>query len=263
MNATDDGLWFQPVGLRSDAPHRLFIFHHGGGAAASYARWAAFLPADLELVLVQLPGRHDRRAEPAFIELPPLMEALREAFNAELDGRPYAFFGHSMGGMLAYLLTAQLELDGEEPPALLGVSSWAPLRSRDGALELSRLDDTALVQTVRDLGMLPEVIAASPDMLQVVLPALRADLSVYADYRDPPPDQAVVACPVAAYGALSDPLLVPDAMAAWTTRSRRFLGVSEYPGDHFYLDDHAVPVATDLTRHLHREFTAQANSRIY
>ncbi len=246
------GRWFQPVGDRMDAPARLFLFPHGGGAAASYGRWSALLPADVELVLVQLPGRHDRRAEPAFTEMDPLVEALREAIDVELDGRPYAFFGHSMGAMIAYRLTVAMERDGEPPPVLLGVSSWAPLGHRDGALELSKLSDDELVANVRDLGAVPAAIADSPDMMAVLLPALRADLAVYAGYEH---DGAQVSCPVAAYGANADPLILPGAMERWSGLTPSFLGVSEYPGGHFYLDEHAVGIAGDLTRHLRRCLT--------
>jgi surfactin synthase thioesterase subunit len=248
------GRWFRPAAGGPDAAARLFVFPHGGGAAASYGHWSALVPADVELLLVQLPGRHDRRGEPPFHRAEPLVDALAEALETELDGRPFAFFGHSMGGMLAYRLSLALHRDGLPGPVLLGVSSWAPRGYRDGARELAAMPDAQLVEAVRDLGALPPAISASPDMLAVVLPTLRADLAVYADYTD---DGATVHCPVAAYGGQSDPLLVPGAMAAWAHRTDAFLGVSEYPGGHFYLDEHAVAVAADLDRHLRRRLSAQ------
>src|SRR5829696_3197835 len=247
--------WFRPAAVRLEATTRLFLFPHGGGAAASYGHWSALVPADVELLLVQLPGRHDRRAEPPFTAVAPAVAALREALDAELDDRPYAFVGHSMGGMLAYRLTVALQQDGEPGPVLLGVSSWAPEGYREGARELARMSDAELVDRVRQLGALPAAISADPQMLAAVLPTLRADLTVYADYVD---DGATVSCPVMAYGGRSDPLLLPGAMATWATRSPAFLGVSEYPGGHSYLDEHAVAVAADLDRHLRRQLTVQA-----
>jgi surfactin synthase thioesterase subunit len=248
------GRWFRPAQARPEATARLFLFPHAGGAAASYGHWSALVPADVELLLVQLPGRHDRHGEQPFTRVEPLVDALGEELDAELDGRPFAFFGHSMGGMLAYRLAVALDRDRLPGPVLLGVSSWAPAKYRDGARELAARPDSALVDAAREFGALPPAISASPDMLAVVLPMLRADLSVYADYTD---DGAAVPCPVAAYGARSDPLLVPGAMAAWATRSPTFLGVSEYPGGHFYLDEHAVAVAADLDRHLRRLLAAR------
>lgn len=248
--------WFRPAGARPEAPTRLFLFPHGGGTAAAYAHWSALLPTDVELLLVGLPGRHDRRTEQPFTRLEPLVEALREALEAEWDGRPCGFFGHSMGGMLAYRLTVALQRDGVPGPALLGVSSWAPAGYPDGVREVSDLPDAELAAKVAELGALPAVISASPKMLQAVLSTLRADFAVYCDYVN---DATVVSCPVAAYGGKSDPLLVPGAMALWATRSPAFLGVREFPGGHFYLDDHAVAVAGDLARHLRRQLTGRPN----
>lgn len=245
--------WFRPAGARPEATARLFLFPHAGGAAASYGHWSALMPADVELLLVQLPGRHDRRAEPPFTAVEPLVDALAAALDAEADGRPYAFFGHSLGAMLAYRLTAALQQDGVVGPVLLGVSSWAPEGYRAGARELSGMPDAELVETVRTLGALPAEIAASPEILTVVLPTLRADLALYADYVD---DAAPVPCPVAAYGGRADQLLAPGALAAWASRSPAFLGVSEFPGGHFYLDQHAVAVVADLDRHLRRQLAA-------
>ena len=86
-------------------------------------------------------------------------------------------------------------------------------------------------------------------MRELVLPALRADFSVVNDYSD---DAAPVSCPVVAYGGKSDPLLESGSMATWSGLSEKFLGLSEFPGAHFYLFEHALSVATDLGRHLRR-----------
>jgi surfactin synthase thioesterase subunit len=249
--------WLRPAGARPEAPVRLVLFPHGGGAAAAYSHWSALLPGDIELLLVQLPGRHDRRTEQPFTQLEPLVEALREALDAEWDGRPVAFFGHSLGAMLAYRLTVALRRDGAPGPVLLGVSSWAPQSHLGGAREINALPDAELAATVADLGALPAVISANLDMLRVVLPTLRADLAVYADYID---DGAAVSCPLVAYSAKSDPLLASGSMALWATRSSTFLGVREFPGNHFYLDEHAVAVAGDLAWHLRRRLNGRGGT---
>jgi surfactin synthase thioesterase subunit len=82
-----------------------------------------------------------------------------------------------------------------------------------------------------------------------VIPTLRADLAVYADFVD---DERQVPCPVAAYGATDDPLLEPGCMRTWASRTTRFLGLSEFRGGHFYLMDHAMAITADLVRHLRR-----------
>jgi surfactin synthase thioesterase subunit len=247
------GRWFQPDRTRQDAAARLFAFPHAGGAAVAYSGWLAVVPGDVELKLVQLPGRHDRRSEPAFTEFEPLLDALFEAFVAESDGRPYGLFGHSLGGVLAYRLTVALEAASEEGPVLLGVSGVAPGRPSRMATEMLAsvaLPDDQFAAKATELGMLPPQIRASPEMMGFVLPVLRADLSVVADMATV--GDTKVSCPIAAYQGSDDPLLLPSAMASWSDRTPTFLGVSEFPGGHFYFDEHAMGVGTDLARHLRR-----------
>lgn len=241
------GRWFHTPEPRPDAARRLFFFPHAGGSAAFYRHWSALLPG-IEVQVLQLPGRQERHAEEPYRRIGPLVEAVREAVEAETDGRPYAYFGHSLGALLAYRVAVATEDDGGVGPDLLGVSGWAPERFMpvDALLPLS---DAEFAAAVRRFGVLPADIGADPALLALVLPAVRADLALVADYRD---DAARVGCPVAAYGGRTDPTLEAGGLVEWAARTPAFLGVSEFPGGHFYLTDHAVAVATDFARHIRR-----------
>src|SRR5947209_4907352 len=89
---------------------RLFCFPFAGGAASAYRRWAGLLPADVEVAAVQLPGREGRFREPAFTSLDALLDALVPALRPALD-RPFAFFGHSMGGVTAFEAARRLRAE--------------------------------------------------------------------------------------------------------------------------------------------------------
>ncbi|MEV0600168.1 alpha/beta fold hydrolase [Streptomyces sp. NPDC050315] len=243
----ETGRWFRTAEPRPDAARQLFCFAHAGGGAAFYHSWAELLPG-VEVHAVQLPGRQERRAETLYRRTGPLIAAVREAIDAELDGRPYAFFGHSLGALLAYRLAVAIEADGDTGPALLGASGWAPEQFRP-VDALLPLPDGEFVAAVRRFGVLPAEADADPELLALVLPAVRADLALVADYRD---DGARVGCPVAAYGGRSDPTLEPGGLAEWATRTPSFLGISEFPGGHFYLTEHTLSVATDVARHFQR-----------
>ncbi|MGI5472496.1 thioesterase II family protein [Streptomyces sp. CA-132043] len=244
---TRQGRWFHTPEPRPGADRQLFFFPHAGGSAAYYHRWAALLPG-VEVRAVQLPGRQERRAEPPYRRTGPLVEALHEAIEAELDDRPYAFFGHSLGALLGYRLAVAVEEAGGTGPALLGVSGWAPERFRP-VDALLPLPDGEFAAAVRRFGVLPAEAGTDPELLALVLPAVRADLALVADYRD---DGAAVGCPVAAYGGRTDPTLEPGGLTEWASRTPSFLGVSEFPGGHFYLTEHALAVATDFARHMQR-----------
>ncbi|WP_190140422.1 thioesterase II family protein [Streptomyces longispororuber] len=245
------GHWFHPVDSDPEASIRLFLLPHAGSGAIIYRDWPAMLPRDVTAQAVTLPGRHNRHEEETYEDFEPLLEGLYEAVLDELDDdRPFAFFGHCLGAQLAYRLTVRLEREGERTPLVLGTSGWSPVGFYQPTEEESRLPDDEMLEWIKKLGSFPAEVYDNPEMLALVIPALRADLRVSAQYVD---DQAAVSCPLASYGGSTDPLQqAPDAMTHWAGRSPRYLGHSEFPGGHFYIDNHALAVTTDFTRHLHR-----------
>src|SRR5262245_65647364 len=96
-------LWVARPLARPDADVRLFCIPHAGSGAAQFHSWAATLPSSIELYGVRLPGRENRRAESPFRDVVDAASALREAIAPLLD-RPFAYFGHSMGALVAYAL---------------------------------------------------------------------------------------------------------------------------------------------------------------
>jgi surfactin synthase thioesterase subunit len=242
--------WFQPAHSDPDARVRLVLFPPAGSGGTIYRDWHTLLPADITAQVVQLPSRLARWNEEAYTEISPLVEILLEVLDAELDGRPYAFFGHSMGAQLAYALTQAIERDGRVNPVLLAASGWAPRGFATPTLAFSQRPEPALIDWVRSVGLLPDEIATDPAGLALVIPALRADLALCASYVDEP---ATLACPVVTYSGSADPLLSAGAMDSWTSRSDACLGHLTLSGGHSYLNDpgHALAVTTDLARYLH------------
>jgi surfactin synthase thioesterase subunit len=246
--------WLHPAQTDPDARVRLFVFHHSGGNAAMYRQWVR-LPTDITGQCVQLPGRQERRHERPYDRLAPLVDALADVLGAELDGRPYALAGHSLGALLSYRVAVALARRGERPPALVAASGWAPGRdAASGSAGGPRLDpgvdDAGIVETMRRLGGLPPRLGADPDVLAWAVPAMRADLAVCADYRD---DGARLDSPIVAYSGRDDPLAPPTAMRAWADRTRAgYLGNRQFPGRHFFAAEHALDIVTDLVHLLRR-----------
>jgi surfactin synthase thioesterase subunit len=243
--------WFLPE-ADPVAPIRLFLFPHAGSGGLIYRPWPTLLPDNIAYQVVQLPGREMRRNEPAFFEIEPLIEALYEALADELDERPYAFFGHCLGAQLAYRVTLALERDGLRGPVLLAASGWTPVGFEVPTVEQAHMPEPELIRWMKSLGSFPAETFDDPELLAMIIPALRADIELSTTYVD---DGAPIDCPIVAYSGQSDPLMAADAMSAWIPRTSAFLGHSTYPGGHFYIDnnENRVAVITDLTRHLARQ----------
>lgn len=218
---------------RQSAPAlRLFCLPHAAGAASAYTGWAGRLGDAVEVCPVEPPGRQTRWREPAFDRLGPLVDALATAVAGELD-RPYALFGHSMGSLVAFELARELRRRGlGEPRALLVSGGLAPSLRREPP-PVHRLPDPELVERLKAIGGLPDEICAEPELLELLLPTVRADFAVcetYA-YRAQPP----LRCPVTAFAGADDREVPPARMDPWQRETDGGFTRHVLPGGHFFL----------------------------
>ncbi|ROP35581.1 MULTISPECIES: thioesterase II family protein [Saccharothrix] len=209
---------------------RLLCFHYAGGNAAMFRDWPDRLPADVATVAVQLPGRDTRLDEPPHVRMGPLVEELLDVLDPLLD-EPFACYGHSMGARVALALAHALRARARPGPrALFVASSAAPaLRS-----EVRGWDepDEGLIAYLRDLGGTPPIVFERPDLLELFLPALRADLTAVATSGAParPP----LDVPLRAFAGADDGEASGERMAAWREETTGSFELEVVPGGHFF-----------------------------
>lgn len=198
-----------------------------------YRLWPRGLPADVELCAVQLPGRAERIGERPIDAMGPLVDGLLEAIAPLLD-RPCFFFGHSMGAALAYELARALADEHLPGPAHLMLSARRAPGVPPREADLATLADEAFVDAVqaRYRGIPPEV-RAHADLLALVLPALRADLTALERWR-PRPGPAL-ACPITAFAAREDATAACADMAPWANATCGAFSLVELPGGHLHV----------------------------
>ncbi|MFJ1766984.1 thioesterase II family protein [Amycolatopsis sp. NPDC088138] len=233
-----------PGGVPDGTATRLFCFPHAGASAVVYRDWAAAAGEGLAVLPVQLPGRAERGRETPYEDVETLVDAALDGLGDALTG-DYAFFGHSVGALTAYLLTRRLVERGATPPRHLFVSGRAAPQLPDTRPPLRALPDQRLAAELHALGGLPDVLRREPSLLAMFLPLMRADLAVNETYRHVPGEPLPV--PLTVFGGDRDPRADEDELAAWLelgTDATLFT----YPGGHFYLDQR-VP---ELLRVIHR-----------
>ena len=204
--------------------------------------FAALLPPAIALGAVQLPGREARLGEPPFTRMAPLITAMADALAPALQ-QPTAFFGHSMGALLAYELARELVRRGDPPPVSLIVSGRRAPTFEGHEAPLHPLPDDAFVaELVRRYDAIPQAILAERDLMALFLPILKADFAVFETHRHA--DGAALPCPIAIYGGDADPQTAEmegwAALCAGPARRRVF------PGGHFYLVQQRQAVAAAL-----------------
>ncbi|MGW7825196.1 thioesterase II family protein [Streptomyces puniciscabiei] len=247
---TVNSRWFRRFTTASGDGPRLVCFPHAGGSATAYRDLARALPADFDVVSVQYPGRQDRYGEAPFTALAPLVEAVAEELADELaadSGRAYALFGHSMGALVAFE-TARLLVQGGLPgPRRLFLSGrGAP--GLPSSIRHDLYDDADVLNEIRRLGGTDQSMLDDPEILEMVLPALRADYRAVGTYRwhggEP------LAAPITAMVGDSDPMVTIQAARAWREHTSGDFDFKVFPGSHFYLVDHISLVAAAVTEGL-------------
>jgi surfactin synthase thioesterase subunit/glycosyltransferase involved in cell wall biosynthesis len=197
---------------------RTFWFPHAGG-------WAAQAPKGC--IGVRLPGREARLAEAPFERMGPLVEALAKAIEP-YTSQPFAFFGHSMGAVVAFELARALRRKGLRLPRILIASAARGPRFRRNHVAPAPLNDDELLRRLR----------IAPELRRAVLPALRADTTLYSHYTYT--EDAPFNFPIRAYGGIDDPDIRREHLEAWAEETTGSFAVQLFPGGHFYTEFQAA-----------------------
>jgi medium-chain acyl-[acyl-carrier-protein] hydrolase len=161
---------------------RLFCFSCAGGNAASFIPWQYALEPDIELCAIQLPGRGESLGAPTVRSFSELMARLAPAV-APAATLPFAFFGHSLGGLVAFELARRFQSDGGRMPFKLLIAGCDRPRHRKPTLRLHDLDDDARLQALREFGGTSPEILENRDLMDLAMPSIVGDFALLSDYR--------------------------------------------------------------------------------
>lgn len=221
----------------------LVCFHHAGGGARQYAAWAKHLPDSIRLHPVDLPGHGARLTEAPLTDWPAVVAAAMQAIGTG----PWAAFGHSMGALVA-LESCHAALARGTPPLWLGVAACRPRPVRDEAVDWLDCPRYAVVARLRELGGTPPDVLANDELLDLLLPGIRADLHLCASFA--PPRRPALDVPLLAIGAESDDL-TPTELAGWAAETRGPFALRMVAGDHFVVrraPERVVPLVAESIR---------------
>lgn len=215
-----------------------------------FRTWPAQLPPDVELWLIQLPGREERFREPRFTRVAPLVEALAPLIAGHLD-KPFAVFGYSMGGLIGFELIRALRRRGAPSPRRLFVTARQAPHLVETRPSLYQLPDDQLFEELdQRYGGIPSDALKSPEIRSVFVPLLRADIEMIETYEyqaDAPLD-----CPISVFGGRTDRISSAE-LAAWQEHTRHPVAVRLFDGGHFFIQASQSPLLSAIGHHLSAE----------
>jgi surfactin synthase thioesterase subunit len=164
---------------------KLFCFPYAGGSAAVYSKWKKKLDKDIELVAVELAGRGKRIYEPLYDSIDEAIEDVYKIIKNDLNGTPYGFFGHSMGGIIAFELAQKLRnMKTSQPSFIFFSGRGAPhVPKREDKEVIYDLPEEKFREKILDLGGTPKEFFEHPELQEVLLPTLRSDFKIAETYE--------------------------------------------------------------------------------
>jgi medium-chain acyl-[acyl-carrier-protein] hydrolase len=226
---------------------RLLCFPYAGGGASIFAAWPRLLPPEVEVVAVQLPGRENRIGEKPISDLRELTAQFGQVLGPFMD-RPFAFFGHSNGGLMAFELARLLRREGRTAPQHLVVSGRpAPQVELEGP-KLHDLPEDEFHDMLRRFNGTPEEVLQNAEIMQLITPMLRADFSLGETYEFTP--EAPLSIPLSAYGGVTDGEVPTWQVEAWREQAAGEFRVKMFSGGHFFINENRDEVLAELSRDL-------------
>lgn len=235
LKRTVTSSWLTCIQPNPQAKMRLFCFPYAGGSAQLYHKWAAQLPSTVEVCPVQLPGRGNRMKDPPFHHVTPLVRAINTAIQPYLQ-KPFCFFGYSMGAIISFELTRLLKAEyGVQPLHLFVAGRTAPQVVIDKP-HTYHLPEPEFLESLNDLNGTPKELLANTELMQLMIPLLRADFEVcqtYSYIAGPRLD-----CPMTVYGGTQDEHVSLDDYEAWRAQTSGPFDLTMFDGDHFFIHSH-------------------------
>jgi surfactin synthase thioesterase subunit len=260
--------WLVMVGPRASARLRLFCFPFAGGGSAVYRSWADCIDPTIEVVAVEPPGRLGRIGEPPIADMNKLVEQLVAEMGELLD-RPFAFFGHCLGGLTLYetarrlihttmLRPQHLFVSGARPPDQITDHGKFERRVMRDLLKLAqfRVDvptyaqsDDVFSELIRHFDIqATEELLGDAELRRLMLPVIRAEFQMANNYqfrREPPWD-----IPITCFAAKGDPYVSRRHVLGWGRFTNSRLQVHIRDGAHFAVVDDAAFIQSVINREL-------------
>ncbi|MEU8238200.1 alpha/beta fold hydrolase [Actinoplanes missouriensis] len=236
--------WFLPFSRGEAARARLFCFSYAGGGASMFRGWRDALPGGVDIRAAQLPGRENRVGEPPARRIGPLVDALHEAITPYLD-LPYAFYGHSMGALVAFELARRLRRAGAPEPAHLFLAAFRAPQLPNPNIKIHHLPDEVLKTVLRTEGT-PQHVLDNEELMRALLPTLRADIELCDtyEYRTEP----ALATPITVFGGHQDVRVSRSDLEPWQAQAAGPFRLVMLPGSHFFLHSAQDLLLDDIVR---------------
>lgn len=243
-----DSRWVKRPVENDNAKLRLICFSYAGGSSSIFRNWPKYLSTEIELCAIQLPGRENRFNEPAMTSLDEIVIQLVDILQPYMD-RPFAFYGHSMGTLIAFELARELRRLNKTLPQQLLVSGRCAPQTPDPGQQLHQLPYEEFVEGLRRYNGTPEAVLNDKELMELLVPLLRADFTVCETFNYKP--QPPLECPISAFAGVDE--ISSKLLDGWKEQTAGDFDSELFQGGHFFINTEQERFVTALSKRLEQK----------
>lgn len=226
----------------------VFCLPFAGGNKYSYREFKNRAPSFLNFISLEYPGRGGRIKEPLLSNTSALADDLYKAIEHLVDDCDYVIYGHSLGGLMTYLLTRKLIEHGHRKPLHLFITGTT------GPSSLSRIErkrhllpHAEFIQELKDLKGMPDEILLSDELLEYCEPILRSDFMASEKYVHE--ESAPLDIPITVITGNEEDMENSD-IALWQKETTLPVDFRKFPGNHFFIYQNVQPIIQIISNKL-------------
>ncbi|HHX70427.1 MAG TPA: thioesterase [Gallicola sp.] len=226
---------------------KLFCLPYAGASATVYINWKRSLDKRIELKPLELAGRGKRFNEPFYNSMDEAIEDIYKVLSVELDGTPYAVFGHSMGTIFAYELIRKIICYGNREPVHVFMSGRYPPYIETEKENIHLLSDKEFINKIMKLGGTKEEVISNKELLDLFLPVLRADYRLIESYTHNG-NVLNLNCDITVLNGKYDDYIIGKDVQGWRECTNKNCNFHEFDDGHFFINKYQEDVIGIVNR---------------
>ncbi len=234
-------------------PLQLICLPFAGGTSFAYRPFTDHLCDKITVVPIELPGHGSLFNKPQLTTMEEMTDCVFEQVESIVRNQPYAIFGHSMGGMLAYLLSRKIRDNLLPPPLHMFVSARRP-GNVPPPFYWKDLSRDEFLERISTLGGIPKEVLACRELMDIFEPILFNDVKALESHVHD--EFAPLLVPITVFLGEDDDIPVEDALH-WCRETIGPVNVKVFPGGHFFAFERPEELAGEIDQILNRQWVDQ------
>jgi len=209
----------------------LFCFPYAGGGASAFREWTTGLDGIIDVCPIQLPGREERICESGYTEMKKLVQDIADTIEDIVEKRECYFYGHSMGGKIAYETALELSKRGKKIYHMFISGCEAPHTKISNMIH--NLPDDEFRKEIISFEGTPEELCQDKELFRFFMPLLKSDFTLAETYRAK--KCCPLDCPISVMYGTEDGEAKYESVKEWKPYTSKNFDITAFNGGHFFI----------------------------